>query len=237
MTGRRATDRHPVRDQPGSLLCVLIFIVTVLALLSIPARAAPLIFAAGFDAPAAEAISIPPTSYLYRVKLEREVIARFGDGRAVARIAGQVHQESRWRADARSPYAEGMAQFTPATAAWLESVCPEIGPPDPWDPHWSVRAVVCYDHYLHARVAGATECDVWAFALSAYNGGLRWVQRDKARASASGADPARWFDHVERFTPRAAWAKKENRAYVRRILTVTEPAYLAAGWIGEAVCR
>lgn len=234
---RRAIDRHPVRGQPGALLCVLMFVVAVFALLSIPARAAAPIFAGGFDAPAIETISIPPTSYLYRVKLEREVIARFGDSSAVARIAGQVHQESRWRADARSPYAEGMGQFRPSTAAWLQSVCPEIGPPDPWDPQWSVRAVVCYDHYLHARVDGATPCDRWAFALAAYNGGLSWVQRDKSRASASGADSARWFGQVEHYSARSARAKKENRGYVRRILTVTEPAYLAAGWIGEAVCR
>lgn len=187
-------------------------------------------------AAADDSIVIPQASFLYRMKMDREVRARFGTNDALARIAGQIHVESRWRANAKSAYAEGMAQFTPATSRWLESVCPEIGPPDPWSADWSVRAVVCYDAWLHARVSGATPCDRWAFALSAYNGGLGWIARDKTRASAQGADAARWFGHVEMYTPRAAWARRENRAYVQRILMLAEPAYIAAGWPGIPVC-
>lgn len=192
----------------------------------------------GAEVVAPERVVVPATSYLYRYKLQREVIARFGEPSSVARIAAQVHQESRWRADARSPYAEGLAQFTPATGAWLSAdVCPEIGPPDPWSADWSVRAVVCYDAWLYARVAdAATPCDRWAFALGSYNGGLANLRRDQRRASANGADPAQWFDQVERFSARAHWAFVENRDYVRRILTLLEPAYLAAGWSGVAVC-
>ncbi len=191
----------------------------------------------GAEATAAR-IAIPATSYLYRFKLQREVVSRFGSDAAVARIAAQVHKESLWRADARSKYAQGMSQFTPATGAWLvKEVCPEIGLHDPWSPDWSVRAVVCYDAWLHARVTGAaTPCDRWAFTLSSYNGGLANLQRDQRRASASGADPAQWFESVERFSARAAWAIVENRDYVQRILHVLEPAYLNAGWPGVAVC-
>ena len=187
-------------------------------------------------APAAADIAIPQASYLYRFKLEREVAARFGSTDAVARIAGQVHQESRWKALARSPYAEGMAQFTPDTARWLVTVCPEIGAPDPWDPNWSVRAVVCYDAWLRERLDGAGECDRWAFTLSAYNGGLAWVSRDRDRASSKGLDSARWFGHVESTSARASWARTENRTYVERILRLLEPRYIAAGWPGQAVC-
>ncbi len=193
--------------------------------------------AAASVAEAAPRVAIPATSYLYRFKLEREVATRFGTTDATARIAAQVHQESRWRADARSPYAEGLAQFTPATGAWLvKDVCPEIGPHDPWDPNWSVRAAVCYDAWLHARVSGASACDRWAFTLSAYNGGLGWVARDQRRASAAGADPARWVDQVELHSSRAKWAITENRDYVRRILLRFEPAYIAAGWPGAEAC-
>lgn len=194
--------------------------------------------AAGAEVPAAQRVVVPPTSYLYRLRLQREVSARFGGTAEVARIAAQVHKESLWRADARSPYAEGLSQFTPATGKWLaQDVCPEIGPHDPWSPDWSVRAIVCYDAWIHARVAdAATPCDRWAFVLSSYNGGLNNLQRDQRRASANGADAARWFDHVERFSARASWAFAENRDYVRRILTVLEPAYLAAGWPGVTVC-
>jgi len=176
---------------------------------------------------------VPPISYLYGFKLQREVVARFDTNNAVARVAAQLHRESLWKADAHSAYAQGMAQFTPETATWLQSVCPEIGAPDPWDPNWSVRAAVCYDHWLYARVNGATECDRWAFTLSSYNGGLGWLQRDKTRASASGADPARWFSNVEMYSARAASARAENRTYVREILRVLEPLYLAAGWPGS----
>lgn len=190
------------------------------------------------EAPAIERVTIPAASYLYRFKLQREVFARFGSQDDVARIAAQVHKESLWRANARSTYAEGMAQFTPSTGRWLvRDVCPEIGPPDPWSPNWSMRAIVCYDHWLHARVAdAATPCDRWAMTLSSYNGGLRNLQRDQRRASANGADPARWFEHVERFSARAHWAFAENRDYVRKILLALEPAYLAAGWPGAAAC-
>lgn len=193
--------------------------------------------AASSGAPGADVVRIPATSTLYRIKLESAVTAGFGNLEPAARIAAQVHQESRWNPRAESRFAQGMAQFTPGTSAWIPEVCPELGPPDPWDANWSMRAAVCYDRWLYRRVGdAASECDRWAFALSAYNGGLSWVLRDKQRASASGADPTRWFEHVEAHSARAGWAIRENRSYVRRILLTIEPVYLAAGWPGKAVC-
>ena len=181
-------------------------------------------------------VRIPTVSYLYGFKLQRAVVERFGTNDALARIAAQIHQESVWDAKAKSKYAQGMAQFTPDTAQWLQGVCPEIGDADPWDPNWSMRAAVCYDHWLYTRAGGKTECDRWAFTLSSYNGGLEWLRRDQQRASASGADPARWFSNVELYSARSAAARAENRNYVRIILRTLEPAYIDAGWPGEAVC-
>lgn len=186
-----------------------------------------------------EEIAIPQTSYLYRFKLEREVTARFGNTDAVARLAAQLHTESAWRANAHSPYAKGLAQFTSSTATWLvRSVCPEIGEADPWDPNWSMRAQSCYDYWLHEQVAyAATECDRWAFTFSAYNGGLQWLNWDRARVAAyTKLDHNRWFDNVELHSGRANWARIENRNYVQNILHRVEPVYIAAGWPGEAVC-
>jgi membrane-bound lytic murein transglycosylase MltF len=180
--------------------------------------------------------SIPARSVLYRIKLEREVAAQFGNLDNTARIAAQVHQESLWNPAAASPYAQGLTQFTPSTAEWIPSVCPTLGPPDVWDPNWSMRAAVCYDRWLLRRVAGADDCQRWAFALSAYNGGLGWVSRDKSLAERHGRDPLIWFDHVEHHSTRARWAITENRGYVRRILLTLEPLYLAAGWPGRPVC-
>jgi soluble lytic murein transglycosylase-like protein len=180
---------------------------------------------------------IPVRADGYSKLLEREAVHRFGLSAPVALLAAQLHQESHWRADARSPYAQGLAQFTPDTAAWIPGVCADIGPPNVWDARWSIRAQACYMRWLHGRISDtATPCDRWAMVLSAYNGGLGWVIRDRALASASGADRSRWFDHVERYSQRAAWAIKENRDYPRRILHTLEPVYLAAGWPGRRTC-
>lgn len=186
---------------------------------------------------AAPKVRVPDFSVRYRLALEREAAENFGLSAPVARIAAQIHQESGWRPDAESAYAQGLAQFVPATARWLPTVCPTVGEPDPWDPQWSIRAVACYDAWLYARVSGATECDRWAFTLSAYNGGLGWIARDKQLAARNGADPKRWFGHVERWSPRAQWAREENRGYPQRILLLLEPAYVRAGWPGTTVCQ
>lgn len=221
---RRASDAWGPIDRVR-VLVVLAVLACLIALGCCSAKAAII-----------DRVDIPQASFLYRLKLDREVTVRLGSSDAVARVAAQLHVESRWNPKARSRYAEGMAQFTPATSQWLASVCPEIGAPDPWSPDWSVRAVVCYDAWLYGRISAATECDRWAFTLSAYNGGLGWVARDKRRASSDGADPARWFDQVEYYSARADWARSENRNYVHRILKHAEPAYIVAGWPGIAVC-
>lgn len=198
----------------------------IVALLAFSALASP-----------AHATVIPERSALYRHALQNTVAAEFGLNAPVARFAAQIHQESAWRPTAESPYAQGLAQFTPATAEWIAQVYPALRPADPWDPQWSMRAQVIYmRHLIRTLGPAASECDTWAFALSAYNGGPGWVARDRRLASASGADPARWWGHVEHYTRRAEWARRENRDYPRRILLRLEPAYIAAGWPGGAVC-
>ncbi len=215
---------------------VVVMVLAFFAVLAVSHCSAPAAAAATAATPAS--VVIPQRSARYRIALEREAGARFGLDAPTARLAAQIHQESHWRPDAASKYARGLSQFTPSTASWLPAVCPEVGPADVWDPDWSLRAIACYDHYLYANVTGASECDRWAFALSAYNGGLGWVGRDRTRASATGADPARWFGHVEFAADpeRAAANIRENRGYVQRILLLLEPAYIAAGWPGKAVC-
>lgn len=181
-------------------------------------------------------IEIPEQSARYRIALEREASAQFGLDAPVARMAAQIHQESRWNPSAQSPFARGLSQFTASTATWLPGVCPDVGAPDPWNADWSIRAIACYDRYLYVHLDGASECERWAFTLSAYNGGMGMLNRERMRASATGADAARWFNSVERFSARSRSAYVENRSYVRRILLDIEPAYLDAGWPGEAVC-
>lgn len=188
-------------------------------------------------AAAAPPVRIPETSARYRLALEREAVANFGLDAPVSLLAAQIHAESTWEPTAQSAYADGLSQFTPPTARWLPTICPSVGAPDPWDAAWSLRAIACYDAWLYKRVGNAaTVCDRWAFTMSSYNGGQGWLARDRARASATGADAARWFGHVERYSTRSAAAFAENRGYVARILLRFQPAYIAAGWPGDRVC-
>jgi soluble lytic murein transglycosylase-like protein len=225
-------NRVPVYE-PQSKLIMAACVVVLLACMALIRCSAPA-DAAGIAGQ--ERVAIPEQSARFRLALEHEAAARFGLDAPVARMAAQIHLESGWNPSAESAFAQGLAQFTPDTATWLPGVCPDVGKPDTWDPAWSLRAIACYDHYLYANVAGDSECDRWAFTLSAYNGGLGWVQRDRARAQAARLDPDRWWGSVERTSARASWARTENRDYVRRILRVLEPAYLDDGWSGQAVC-
>ena len=147
-------------------------------------------------------------------------------------FAAQVHTESWWRNETVSHVgAQGLAQFMPATARWLPSVAPETGRPAPFNPGWSLRALCVYDKWLWDRTNGANAFERMAFTLSAYNGGLGWVNRDKAKARRLGVDARRWFGAVETVNAgRSAAAWKENRQYPRRILKERQHAYIKAGW-------
>lgn len=177
---------------------------------------------------------------MYRRMVEAAVSDYWGAEGSSARLAAQLHQESLWRPKARSVSgAMGLAQFMPATAQWVAEQFPrDLGQFDPWDPAQAIRGAALYDRWLWQRVDGASACDRWAFTLSAYNGGLRWVQRDQITARNAGADPALWFDGVAAHADsrRARANVRQNRDYVARILTVLEPLYIEAGWSGVAVC-
>ncbi|AMK09637.1 transglycosylase SLT domain-containing protein [Pseudodesulfovibrio indicus] len=184
----------------------------------------------------ADAGDIPARAQQYRSTLIRCARAEWGLNAPVATFAAQVHQESYWNPDARSPYADGLAQFTASTANWLPEVAPQVGEADPFNPGWALRALTAYDLHLWSRISAATDCDRMAKTLSAYNGGLGWLRRDERLAEAQGLDPAQWWDQVEAVNAgRAPWAIRENRAYPRRILLLLEPLYEGAGW-GKGMC-
>lgn len=179
---------------------------------------------------------IPYDAAKYKRMLIKESQLVFGLDAPVARLAGQIHQESAWNPTAQSPYADGLTQFTPSTAKWIAQIYPELGDPAPFSPRWAIRAMVRYDKRLLGQVDADTKCDAWAMALSAYNGGLGWVKRDAKLAAANDYCPYLWWDNVELFSNRAKWAFKENRGYPRNILKRWEPMYSAAGWQGGQVC-
>ena len=170
--------------------------------------------------------------------------AAWGLNAPVSIFAAQIHTESWWRNNTVSAAgAQGLAQFIPSTATWLPKVAPEVGKPQPFNPAWSLRACVVYDKYLHDRMSAMSTdksalsaCDRMAFALSAYNGGAGWVNRDRNLAAKKGLNPDRWFGHVETVNAgRKASAIRENRRYVSRIMEY-QHVYIRAGWGSGVSC-
>jgi soluble lytic murein transglycosylase-like protein len=188
-------------------------------------------------APAAEAREyVPRDAFKYQRDLIRNARAVWGLDAPVATFAAQIHQESLWRPGAKSAYAIGLAQFTPDTADWISSLYKkELGDNQPWNPGWAIRALVRYDLHLYSRLSGVTPCDKMAFTLSAYNGGLGWVLRDKNKAKANGDNPFVYFGSVEKYNAgRAPAFFKENRGYPKRILYTLQPLYLS--WGSNSYC-
>lgn len=175
---------------------------------------------------------VPESAQRHRrvlIQVAREV---WGMDAPIALFAAQVHMESLWQEHAVSPVgAQGLAQFMPATAAWLPTIAPDTGEPLPFNPAWSLRALVTYDLWLWERVQGGHHCDRMAFMLSAYNGGLGWVQREKRMAYEKGLDPDRYWGCVEHMNAgRRLPAFQENRRYPQRILHEYQQSYEEAGW-------
>ncbi|MGE4536650.1 MAG: transglycosylase SLT domain-containing protein [Desulfovibrio sp.] len=186
--------------------------------------------------PAVAAPGVPQRAMRYRAELIRNARVAWGLSAPVATFAAQVHQESGWRADAKSPVgAAGMAQFMPTTGRWIAGLFPELAANEPYNPSWALRALVTYDKWLWDRVSGRDACQRMAMALSAYNGGLGWVQRDKSLTGQQGGDALVWFGQVETHNAgRSAAAFRENRGYPRRILGRLEPLYIRSGF-GQGV--
>lgn len=194
--------------------------------------AALLIVCAALVAGELKAEEAPAAAQKYRADLIRNARHVWGLNAPIATLAAQVHQESGWNPLAVSRVgAQGMAQFMPATAAWW---CAREGTTaadcQPHNPVWALRALSAYDYWLWQRTAAETPCDHMAMTLAAYNGGLGWVIKDRAMARQAGADPQRWWGHVERHNAgRSAGNFSENRAYPSRILTALEPRYARWG--------
>nr|WP_294622941.1 transglycosylase SLT domain-containing protein [uncultured Bilophila sp.] len=180
---------------------------------------------------------MPRAALQYRSELIRASRMVWGLDAPVAVFAAQIHTESWWKnGTVSSAGAQGLAQFMPSTAKWLQRAAPETGSPAPFDPRWSLRACVTYDKYLFDRIAprrgkSLTEWNRMAFTLSGYNGGLGWTNRDRTKALQSGLDPDIWFGHVEQANAgRRISAKRENQRYVQLIMRERQQVYIKSGW-------
>lgn len=183
---------------------------------------------------ASNPITIPREAHALRLTLLREARQVWGLAAPTASFAAQIHQESRWRADARSPVgAQGLAQFMPATAAWMPSVDSSLRGSDWRNPTWQIRALVVYDKWLYAKTPAANACEQMAFALASYNGGLGWTLKRRARS----AEPLLCMGSTCTINPGVSPAsQRENQHYPERILRELEPIYAATlGW-GAGSC-
>jgi soluble lytic murein transglycosylase-like protein len=182
---------------------------------------------------------IPAGAQRWRNVLLREVRYAWGWREDASPWFSQVHQESRWVETARSRFASGLTQFTPATArgvqqseAGLRQLCADAGG-CPFEPRWALRAMTLYDRRLWDGIKGAADdMNRRAFTLMAYNAGPGWVARERAKCYADRemfCQGGRWFGHVEQMCLRAAWACRETQGYVHNILERWRPMY--AEWL------
>ena|ERR1043166_8679083 len=170
---------------------------------------------------------IPPRAQQFKRLLITSARPVWGIDAPTGILGSQVHAESAWRPDARSPFANGLAQFVPATAAWLSEKYPELGPARPFEPEYALAALARYDKFLYDRQQmAATDCHRWSMTLVSFNGGEGTLNKEKKLA----ADPTRWWGSVELKRARSQAAFVESRNYPRRILLLLQPVYIKALW-------
>lgn len=186
----------------------------------------------------AEAVTVSknephPRAGQYKRMLTQQSHYVWGLDAPVSSFAAQIHQESRWNPTAHSPVgAAGLTQFMPATAQWIRTMDGQLSSGDVYNPVWAMRALVVYDQFLYKKVSGLNPCERLAFAMSAYNGGLGWVNKRKARSP----NPLQCFGLTCDINPGvSAASQRENAGYPRVILQTFEPLYVKAGW-GRGAC-
>jgi membrane-bound lytic murein transglycosylase MltF len=179
--------------------------------------------------------NVPRESLKYKRELIRQSRIIWGLDAPIPLFASQIHQESTWNHLAKSKYAKGLTQFTDSTAEWMIEIFPDLKRANVYNPNWSIRAMLLYDSWLDDRIKSIDECNQWAMILSSYNGGLTWLNRDKALAEAKGSNPNVWWNHVEKYSNRADWAIKENRNYSKSIIFKHQNLY--ADWGKSYICN
>ena len=183
---------------------------------------------------------LPKNSYQYRALIIKEARHVWGPEAQVALFAAQFHQESAWNNGAKSYVgAQGLGQFMPGTAKDMHTRYAELRQWQMYSPLWSVRALFLYNLELYKAIkprVAMHQCSKYAMMLSAYNGGLGWVNRDRVLTANAGKNPDIWWYNVELYSKRAGWAIKENRDYPRRILLKHQLLYLQHGYPGVNPC-
>ncbi len=167
----------------------------------------------------------------YRPTLVREAQAVYGLRAPIPMFAGQMRQESSCRADVTAwDNGRGLAQFMDGTTKQITQSYPDLGPADPYNPKWAIRALVRYDGWIFDRVKGDTACDRWAATLKGYNAGPGYVQQ----AQRVSPQPGVWFGVTEHVKTRQSPQNFEySRTYPRKIIFTHQPRF--AAW-GQSIC-
>ncbi len=169
---------------------------------------------------------VPQAALKYRADLQREAQFVYGLAAPVATFAAQIEQESGWNAGVTAwDNGRGLAQFMDQTAAWSAQKFADLGPADPYNPKWAIRALLRLDDFNVKHVTGDTPCDKWGAGLKAYNAGLGYVQRAQKRSP----QPGQWFGVTELINAGQSPKNFEySRLYPRWIMVKRQPKY--AGW-------
>jgi soluble lytic murein transglycosylase-like protein len=176
---------------------------------------------------AAYAVQLPsPVANKYRADLTREAQFVFGMTAPIAMLAGQIEQESGWQAGVTAwDNGRGLAQFMDPTASWVAERFAELGPADPYNPKWAIRAMVRLNQFNIERIYGVSDCEKWGGALKAYNAGLGYVLKAQKRSRQIGV----WFGVTEFINAGQSQKNFEySRQYPRWILLKRQPKY--ANW-------
>lgn len=138
--------------------------------------------------------AIPAFALKERTTLTREAQFIFGVNAPVPMLAAQLEQESGWKPNiTASDLGQGLAQFMQGTVNQIVHIAPELGPANPYDPTWAIRAQSRLNKWNYTKVKGKNDCERFSAALKAYNAGLGYV----LKAQKKSPDPYTWYTITE----------------------------------------
>lgn len=119
----------------------------------------------------------------YWPQVVREARYHVGMDAPASDFMGQIEVESRCDAGITAfDGGMGLGQFMPDTAIWIqgkEKALRDVSmKPMPYDPRWSIRALILYDRWLYRNV----DCRDWYYAYRSYNGGLERMNKEIRKA-------------------------------------------------------